>query len=133
VIAIDGIKQISQMRQRGVKVRKQRHVGPSAREIAQVDRRDEHCLVPDRSTTADVAARTHQHRRAGEHLAALAPDEVRERHEHAMLFGNVANEALPSRYRSWARNGVLTRPDTASRSGGGKENQLRIVEGGHRS
>jgi hypothetical protein len=91
VFAIDVVQQVPQMRERGPEVRKQRHVGPGAREIPQVDRREEHCLLPDRSAAADIAPRTHQHRRTGEHLAAFAADEIRERHEHAMLFGNVAH------------------------------------------
>ena len=77
-------------------VAQQRRVGTGPHEIVQVAGDGGHRGFEQGQRVSHVAMRTHDRRCTAEHLAAFTANEVAERHEHAMLLGDVADESLPS-------------------------------------
>jgi hypothetical protein len=115
------------MRRHRLEVGDERHVGARAHEVSEVSRRGDDGFLPQRAPHADVALWSRYRRGAREHLAALAPDEVREHHVDPVLVGNVPRQALPAP-DARRRRPVPVRPGSAGRRCGRDEDDLRPVE-----
>ena len=110
--------------------------GESARAFVMSSRsmlRGEQRFLERRRARARVAARAHDERAALKHPAALAADEARERHEHAVLLGDVANQPVPARDAAGNRRavGALERATRGRRRR--HEHHMRAVERGDQS
>ena len=71
-------------------------------------------------------------RSARENLPALAADQVRQRHEHAVLVGDVADQPLPAAHARRARDRRRPAARPARRRRRRNEDHLRAVERGDR-
>src|SRR2546430_12236106 len=90
---------------------------------------------PKRGAARDApAGRINPRRCAGEALATFEPDEIRKGDEHAMLFGDTADDALPAHDRGRERLAppltVLRLAQPARRRRARHDDQLRALEGG---
>ena len=82
---------------------------------------------------SDIAVRTADDRPARKSLSAFRSDEIDERHEHAVLFGDVACQALPAFEIGWNRSFVRSPPHPARRGCGDDEHHRGAVQRGHGS
>jgi hypothetical protein len=103
------------VRERRPEVGQQRRIGACAPDVAEVERGDQERLFPLRTANAQVAVRPQQRRAAGKDLAPLAPHQVGEGDEDAMLLGDLANQSFPAGDRRRPGVAVVARMDTARR------------------
>src|ERR1700730_8260038 len=66
-------------------------------------------------------------------FSTLSSDEIHERDEYTVLFGDIAGKSLPPLQVGWNWPFVLPRPDAARGRRGHNENHRRAVEGSHGS
>ena len=125
--AIDGAHQVRHHR---LQVGEQRRVGARAGEILRVERDRHDRLVPQRRLRANIAVRSGDDRSAGEGLSAFGADEIHQRHEHAVLLGDVAREALPPLEIGGYRTFVLARPHSARGRRRQNEYEVGTIERG---
>ena len=114
-------------------VAQQRRVGAGPHEIVQVAGDGGHRGFEQGQRVSHVAMRTHDRRCTAEHLAAFTANEVAERHEQAMLLGDVADESLPSIHAGRAAIRIATRPRATCRCRRRHEYHLGAVQRGDRA
>ena len=91
-----GVDARAKMRKHRLEIGDERHVGPRARDVGQIDASPRARVLPERRPAANVALRARRRTTPPGRLSAFAAHEVRERDIHAMLVGDVADQPIPA-------------------------------------
>ena len=81
-----------------MEIREQRRIRPRGRQRVEIDIGRQQRFLEQWPARDHAAGRIDHRRCAGESLAALEADQIGERNEDTMLFGDAAHDALPAQH-----------------------------------